>query len=214
MTAGRTNHTLFAAAPAVMQALETKTSSVSNTPTITLDYMRDLVRDAGLDWSRGFDLDGNNRYAQLVSAVLALAESKSAAKVAELELRILELQAAHACADLRAHLSKQDAQEAQARIDALMLEHCPHEMTPEQLAEWAKHQVPTEEAAQPAQVAAPDREADETIITGKGLYWDLCLLAQTLEFSNDVRLVIQTAANEIERLQAQLAAAPKREGGK
>ena len=29
----------------------------------------------------------------------------------------------------------------QARIDALMLEHCPDEMTPEQMAEWAKHQV-------------------------------------------------------------------------
>ena len=29
----------------------------------------------------------------------------------------------------------------QARIDALMLEHCPDEMTPEQMAEWSKHQV-------------------------------------------------------------------------
>lgn len=29
----------------------------------------------------------------------------------------------------------------QARIDALMLEHCPDEMTVEQMAEWAKHQV-------------------------------------------------------------------------
>lgn len=29
----------------------------------------------------------------------------------------------------------------QAKIDALMLEHCPDEMTPEQIAEWAKHQL-------------------------------------------------------------------------
>lgn len=29
---------------------------------------------------------------------------------------------------------------AQAKIDALMLEYCPDEMTPEQLAEWAKNQ--------------------------------------------------------------------------
>lgn len=29
----------------------------------------------------------------------------------------------------------------QSRIDALMLEYCPEEMTPEQKAEWARHQV-------------------------------------------------------------------------
>lgn len=29
---------------------------------------------------------------------------------------------------------------AQAKIDALMLEHCPDEMTPEQVANWGKHQ--------------------------------------------------------------------------
>lgn len=28
----------------------------------------------------------------------------------------------------------------QAKIDALMLEHCPEEMTPEQLANWESHQ--------------------------------------------------------------------------
>jgi hypothetical protein len=28
----------------------------------------------------------------------------------------------------------------QAKIDALMLEYCPEDMTPEQFAEWAKHQ--------------------------------------------------------------------------
>lgn len=31
----------------------------------------------------------------------------------------------------------------QAKIDALMLEHCPGEMSAEQRAEWAKHQQPT-----------------------------------------------------------------------
>ena len=30
----------------------------------------------------------------------------------------------------------------QARIDRLMLEHCPDEMTPEQKANWKKHQAP------------------------------------------------------------------------
>ena len=42
----------------------------------------------------------------------------------------------------------------QARIDALMLEYCPGEMTPEQTAEWARHQVPH-------QLTAEDREALE-----------------------------------------------------
>jgi hypothetical protein len=30
----------------------------------------------------------------------------------------------------------------QAKIDRLMLEYCPDEMTDEQLVEWAKHQKP------------------------------------------------------------------------
>lgn len=32
-----------------------------------------------------------------------------------------------------------------AKIDALMFEHCPNEMTKEQVDEWAKHQVPVKE---------------------------------------------------------------------
>lgn len=30
----------------------------------------------------------------------------------------------------------------QAKIDALMLEYCPEEITPDQRAEWARHQRP------------------------------------------------------------------------
>lgn len=33
----------------------------------------------------------------------------------------------------------------QAKIDALMVEHCPYEMTKEQVEEWKKHQVVKEE---------------------------------------------------------------------
>jgi len=33
----------------------------------------------------------------------------------------------------------------QAKIDALMFEHCPDEMTEEQIARWKKHQVVKEE---------------------------------------------------------------------
>ena len=46
---------------------------------------------------------------------------------------------------------------AQARIDALMLEYCPKDMTPEQLANYAAHQrpaTPEEQAAIDAAIAA------------------------------------------------------------
>lgn len=36
---------------------------------------------------------------------------------------------------------RQQLADLQSRIDALMLEHCPDEMTPEQVAEWARNQV-------------------------------------------------------------------------
>lgn len=38
---------------------------------------------------------------------------------------------------------------AQAELDALMLEHCPELMTPEQLAEWGRHQRPVDERRGP-----------------------------------------------------------------
>lgn len=40
-----------------------------------------------------------------------------------------------------AEAAERDASAKQARIDALMLEYCPDEMTPEQVAEWAQHQA-------------------------------------------------------------------------
>lgn len=38
---------------------------------------------------------------------------------------------------------KEQLAAAQAKIDSLMLEYCPEEMTSEQMAEWAAHQEPT-----------------------------------------------------------------------
>lgn len=46
----------------------------------------------------------------------------------------------------------------QARIDALMIEYCPDEMTPEQVAEWARHQRPISEQAAAAIDAARQQE--------------------------------------------------------
>lgn len=46
----------------------------------------------------------------------------------------------------RAEQAERRAERLQAKVDSLMLEYCPDEMTPEQLAEWEKHQraVPAE----------------------------------------------------------------------
>jgi len=52
---------------------------------------------------------------------------------------------------------------AQAKIDALMLEYCPDEMTPEQLENWGKHQrrVSPERQAEIAKaLAAFDKETE------------------------------------------------------
>lgn len=51
----------------------------------------------------------------------------------------------------------------QAKIDLLMLEYCPDEMTPEQMAEWERNQVrasPEQEAALAA--IAPRRSAGKS----------------------------------------------------
>jgi predicted RNase H-like nuclease (RuvC/YqgF family) len=37
-------------------------------------------------------------------------------------------------------------QEAQAKIDSLMLEYCPDEMTPEQIENWKRHQTGAKES--------------------------------------------------------------------
>lgn len=56
--------------------------------------------------------------------------------------------------DLRSAVAR-----AQARIDALMFKYCPDEMTPEQVAEWARHQRPVSE--QEADAARQQGNGDE-----------------------------------------------------
>jgi len=55
-------------------------------------------------------------------------------------------------AHLRAELfeAKRQLAAKQAQIDELMLEYCPDEMTEEQLAEYARHQVPISDERQAA----------------------------------------------------------------
>lgn len=52
--------------------------------------------------------------------------------------------------------------EKQAEIDRLMLEHCPDEMTAEQIETWAKHQIPVDAKTQALidRAAAPSKETD------------------------------------------------------
>jgi hypothetical protein len=54
----------------------------------------------------------------------------------------------HAKSEIAAQLAWRDQviAEKQAQIDRLMLEYCPDEMTPEQMAEWARHQKPVSDS--------------------------------------------------------------------
>ena len=55
------------------------------TPVMTEDAMRDLVKDCGLDWQRGymplFDGDPTNRYAVLIESAQAAALEAQAAQI-------------------------------------------------------------------------------------------------------------------------------------
>lgn len=41
---------------------------------------------------------------------------------------------------------KEQVQSQQAKIDALMLEYCPNDMTPEQLEDWGRNQKPVDDS--------------------------------------------------------------------
>ena len=79
----------------------------------------------------------------------AASAAESADPLASKDHDLARQAAEETAAEVRAEVAR-----LQARIDALMLEYCPGEMTPEQTAEWARHQVPH-------QLTAEDREALE-----------------------------------------------------
>lgn len=85
------------------------------------------------------------------------------AKVRDLWLKANPKQVEHYTEPLYTHAESDRADDArdaalQAKIDALMLEYCPDEMTPEQLANWAKHQQPIDDDAA---IAARQPKGDE-----------------------------------------------------
>lgn len=88
-----------------------------------------------------------------VGALLAYVVAEVAELREEVDLRLCELDRDHReKLQLRAakEAAEQRCAELQARIDELMFEWCPEEMTPEQIATWEENQVrcsPEEEAA-------------------------------------------------------------------
>lgn len=66
----------------------------------------------------------------------------------EAKFQFLYYEALETAAALRAELAeaKKDRDAKQAKIDELMLEYCPEEITPEQLAEYERNQVPAIDA--------------------------------------------------------------------
>lgn len=97
-----------------------------------LAHLLDLHKRASLMrvvWGCAVMLDPRNRLVDPAADTIEHHPDRQAlaAEVESLESEVARLKA--------------DAASKQARIDALMLEHCPDEMTPEQMAEWAAHQA-------------------------------------------------------------------------
>lgn len=63
-------------------------------------------------------------------------------RMALADAEALEIGTGERCMALLAHVERLEAKlaAAQAKIDELMLEYCPEEMTPEQIAEWGRNQ--------------------------------------------------------------------------
>lgn len=66
------------------------------------------------------------------------------AEIEQLKQDLARTESAHVVVMAENTHYKQRVLAAQARIDALMLEYCPNEMTPEQLSNWGAHQRPSE----------------------------------------------------------------------
>ncbi len=73
----------------------------------------------------------------------AASAAESADPLASKDHDLARQAAEETAAEVRAEVAR-----LQARIDALMLEYCPGEMTPDQTAEWARHQVRADETSE------------------------------------------------------------------
>ncbi len=125
--------------------------------TDTFDAVLAEMREQATRWKMA---EGNPNLAPSLSAVACAmnhnADRLAAAHAAEVAERDAVVRKANAQAEDferryylamdRAEAAERDARSKQARIDALMLEYCPEEMTPEQVAEWKGAIATTEQA--------------------------------------------------------------------
>jgi len=104
------------------------------------DLMKDIYRiiDESLKIKRGATVEETNN---LVGAALVL---KQKFEECIAHSKVQDKCSASEISGLQEQLADQ-LEAAQAKIDSLMLEYCPDEMTPEQMAEYEKRQVPAED---------------------------------------------------------------------
>jgi hypothetical protein len=99
---------------------------VSDTPT------RDSIKELMVSLEAITDPPGDAQMANLCASAIR-----------RLSRELEQSERALSAAQEREKELRKDAASKQAKIDALMLEYCPDEMTPEQLGEWEKHQHAT-----------------------------------------------------------------------
>ena len=105
------------------------------------------------DYADGFDDGKGEKFDELMEEIVTLREQlEDCSAVVDrqqvaLDRNSEQIAALHQDASSKwAFLEWRDrAEKAEAKIDALMLEYCPDEMTEEQVAEWKKHQIIKEE---------------------------------------------------------------------
>jgi hypothetical protein len=85
------------------------------------------------EYADGFDDGKGEKFDELMVEIVALREQlKDCSAVVDRQQKMLDRNTEQIAAK-------------QAKIDALMFEHCPDEMTEEQVEEWKKHQIIKEE---------------------------------------------------------------------
>jgi hypothetical protein len=85
------------------------------------------------EYADGFDDGKGEKFDELMVEIVALRQQlKDCSAVVDRQQEMLDRNTEQLAAK-------------QARIDALMVEHCPYEMTKEQVNEWKKHQQPVKE---------------------------------------------------------------------
>lgn len=71
---------------------------------------------------------------------LTIAAVEAAERIEQLEAELATSRELKQIWQNRVYKAEKNLAAAQAKIDALMLEYCPEEMTPEQIAEWGRNQ--------------------------------------------------------------------------